>query len=180
MRVLHRGRKATPRERFLAAAVLALVVGVVDARADIVYDLSGVTFSDGTMATGTFTTNSAITSLLSYDITTTNGAIAGFEYTPATAGSSSTSLPGIIVLEPADLSHIIELTFDGGLKAAGASILIGEFDSFEQDSNNVHRQVVSGSVVSASAVPEPTSLALGGIAALAGLGLRATRRKWAA
>jgi hypothetical protein len=180
MRVLNRGRKAAPWARFLGAAVMALAAGVVDARADIVYDLSGVTFSDGTTATGTFTTNDAITSLLSYDITTTTGAIAGFEYTPATAGSSSTSLPGIIVLEPADLSHIIQLTFDGDLKAAGASILVGQFDSFEQDSNNVHRQVISGSVVSANSVPEPTSLALGGIAALVGLGLRVTRRKRAA
>jgi PEP-CTERM motif len=180
MKVMHSGRKAAPWARFVAAAVVALAIVAVDARADVVYDLSGVTFSDGTTATGTFTTDNTLTSLLTYDITTTNGAIAGFEYTPATAGSSSTSLPGIIVLEPADLSHIIELTFNGGLQLAGAPILIGDFDSFEQDINNVHRQVVSGSVVNANSVPEPSSLALGGISALAGLALRATRRKRAA
>ena len=69
MRVLHRGRKSARQVRFLAAAALALAVGAVDARADIVFELSGVTFSDGATATGTFTTDSGITSLLNFDIT---------------------------------------------------------------------------------------------------------------
>ena len=88
-----------------------------------------------------FTTNDALTSLLSFDITTTDGAIAGFHYTPGTAGSGPTSLPTIIVLEPASLDHIIQLTFNGGLTTAGVPILIGQFDSFEQDATGTHRQV---------------------------------------
>ena len=101
--------------RCLAAAALALALGAVEARADHIFTLSGVTFDDGTSATGTFTTNDALTSLVNFDITTTNGAITGFNYTPATADPASTSLPAIIVLEPASLDHIIQLTFDGGL-----------------------------------------------------------------
>jgi hypothetical protein len=177
MRLSRMVRTAGTGARLLTAAALALALGAVEARADHVFDLSNVTFDDGTLATGTFTTDNALTNLVTFDITTTSGAIAGFEYTPATAGSSSTSLPGIIVLEPSNLDHIIELTFNGGLTLTGAPILIGQFDSFEQDSTNTHRAVVGGSVVAAGAVPEPSSLALAGTAALAGLGLWARRRR---
>ena len=177
MRDLRMGRMAGSGARLLAVAALALGLGAVEARADHIFTLSGVTFDDGTSATGMFTTNDALTSLVSFDITTTTGAIAGFHYTPGTAGSGPTSLPTIIVLEPASLDHIIQLTFDGGLKLAGAPILIGQFDSFEQDANNTHRQVTGGSVVGGTAVPEPSSLALAGTAALAGLGLWARRRR---
>jgi PEP-CTERM motif len=177
MTLLRMGRMAGTGARLLTAAALALALGAVEARANHIFTLSDVTFDDGTLATGMFTTNNALTSLVTFDITTTNGAIAGFEYTPGTAGSSSTSLPGIIVLEPSSLDHIIQLTFDGNLTLTGAPILIGQFDSFEQDSAGTHRAVVGGSVVAAGAVPEPSSLALAGTAVLAGLGLWARRRR---
>jgi len=168
---------AGPGAHLLAAAALALGLGAVEARADHIFTLSGVTFDDGTQATGMFTTNDALTGLVSFDITTVDGSILGFHYTPATAGSSSSSLPSIIVLEPSDLSHIIQLTFAGGLTPTGAPILIGQFDSFEQDASNVHRQVTGGSVVSGAAVPEPSSLALAGTATLTVLGLWTRRRR---
>jgi PEP-CTERM motif len=176
MKALRMGRMVGSSSRLLAATVLALALGAVEARANFVFELSGVTFDDGTLATGTFTTNNAVNSLLSYDITTTNGAITGFEYTPVTAGSSSSSLPAIIVLEPASLDHIIQLTFTG-LTAAGAPVTIGQFDSFEQDASNIHRQVTAGSVVALSSVPEPSSLLMSGIAVVTGLGIWARRRR---
>jgi hypothetical protein len=177
MRFSRMGWMAGTGARLLTVAAMALALGAVEARADHVFDLSNVTFDDGTLATGNFTTSNDLTTLVTFDITTVNGTIAGFEYTPATAGSGSTSLPGIIVLEPASLDHIIELTFNDGLTLTGAPILIGQFDSFEQDSAGTHRAVTSGSVVAAGAVPEPSSLALAGTAALAGLGLWALRRR---
>ena len=123
MRVLRMRRMAGAGARLLAAAALTLALGAVEARANHVFTLSGVTFDDGTSATGMFTTNNGLSSLVDFDITTTTGAITGFHYTPATAGSGSTSLPGIIVLEPASLDHIIQLTFNGGLQLAGAADL---------------------------------------------------------
>ena len=179
MRMLRMRWMAGAGARLLAAAALALALGADEARADHIFTLSDVTFDDGTLATGTFTTNDALTSLVDFDITTTTGAIAGFHYTPGTAGSGSSSLPAIIVLEPASLDHILQLTFDGSLQLTGAPITIGQFDSFEQDSNNTHRQVTGGAVV-ASAVPEPSSLVLVGTAAMAGLGGLWARRRRAA
>jgi hypothetical protein len=163
-------------KRFLSAVGIALFMAAGQASANIIFTFSGVTFSDGASLTGTFTTNDALTSLINYNITTSLGAIAGFNYTPATSISTSTSLPGIIVVETASLDHILEVTFNGGLKPAGASILIGQFDSFEQagTANPVHRQITAGSAAPAAVVPEPGTLLLLG-AGLAGVG--ALRRR---
>jgi hypothetical protein len=174
MRGLHIGRMARSGARVLATVALAVALGAVEARADHVFTLSGVTFDDGGTATGTFTTNAALNSLVSFDITTSPGTNIGFEYTPATADSSSTSLPFILVLNtPPALDNILELTFTN-LTVAGAAITLGTNDSFEQ-TLSARRVVVSGQVV--GAVPEPSSLLLGGVAGLAGLGMWVRRRR---
>jgi hypothetical protein len=163
--------------RLLAAAVLALALGATEARANQIFTLSSVTFSDGGTATGTFTTNDALNSLVTYNITTSGGTLGGFNYTPATTVSASTSLPSIIVVGTSDLVHLMEITFTG-LTLTGSPIKIGQFDSFEQGVNNVHRQITAGSVVGAvTAIPEPASLALAGTAAIAGLGMGLWRRR---
>jgi PEP-CTERM motif len=179
MRSLNMRWIAGSRGRLVAAAALALALGAVEARADHVFTLSGVTFDDGGVANGTFTTDNGLTNLLSYDITTSGGTVPGFEYTQANTVSFS-SLPSILVVETSDQSEILQLTFSG-LTAAGAPITLGTADSFEQEvigvNDSVHRDVTGGSVVGAGAVPEPSSLALVGTAALAGLGLWARRRR---
>jgi hypothetical protein len=131
-----------------------------------VYTFSGVTFSDGGTLTGTFTTDDTFTTLLDFDITTSPGAGLGFTYTPLTAGSPSTSLPAILVLSTAALDEILQVTFAGGLTATGAPILIGTFDSFEQAGPNARRDIVSGSAIVATSVPEPSTLALLAVGAL--------------
>ena len=114
----------------MAAAALVLALGTVEARADHVLSLSGVTFDDGRSATGTFTTNDALSSLVGFDITTSPGTNIGFEYTPVTADSSSTALPFILVLNtPPALDNILELTFTN-LTAAGSPITIGDQRQF--------------------------------------------------
>jgi hypothetical protein len=178
MRSLNIGWNAGSRGRLVAAAALVLALGAAQARADHVFTLSGVTFDDGGTATGTFTTDSALSNLVTYDITTSGGTLAGFEYTPATTISSSTSLPGILVFSTASLDHLIEITFiSPGLTTTGASILVGQFDSFEQVPGGDHRQILAGGSVIEAGVPEPSSLVLAGTAALAGLGLWARRRR---
>jgi hypothetical protein len=157
----------------LSLCALALALATAEARADHVFTLSDVTFNDGGTATGTFTTDDALNSLVSFDITTSPGTDIGFHYTPATAGSSSASLPFILVLSTPSLNDILELTFTN-LTAAGAPITLGATDSFEQ-TPDARRTVVAGAVV-AAAVPEPSSVALAGTAALVGLGLCMHRR----
>jgi MYXO-CTERM domain-containing protein len=162
----------------LAAVVLALATGGREAKADHVFQLVDVTFGPpfGGTATGTFTTNDAITSLLNYDITTSSVAgYPGFEYTPATAPDVFNGLPNGFDLSDSNRGpHFLVLTFSGGLTATGATII---FPSYEENSNALFpfmRNIVSGSVVG---VPEPSSLVLGGLAAAAVLGLWAWRRR---
>lgn len=163
------------RARFLTVAIAALALGAAEARADQLFTLSGVQFDDGTAITGSFTTNDALNALLGFDLTTADGTITGFHYVPAAVNDGSTSLPAIIVLSTASLDRIFQLTFNG-LTTAGAPVLIGQFDSFEQ-SGNTHRYIVAGSVIGPAAVPEPSSVALAGSAALAGLAIASRRRR---
>jgi hypothetical protein len=136
------------------------------------YTFAGVTFSGGGTLTGTFTTNDGITALLDYNITTSPGIGIGFTYTPITAPANFSSLPSIIVVETLALDHLLEVTFNGGLKAAGAPITIGTFDSFEQGTGAARRDINAGSAV--PTVPEPGTLVLlsTGLAGLLGFGWR--------
>ena len=156
---------------------LALYLAAGQASANITYSFSGATFSDGGMLTGTFTTNNAINSLVSANITTSPGAGGfGFTYTLGTATSFS-SLPTILVfnsLPSAD--NILQVTFNPSLTAIGAPIRIGTFDSFEQRLALPHRTITAGAAVIAGAIPEPESYALM-LAGLSLLGLAARRRK---
>ena len=155
---------------------LVLSLGAREARADIIYTFSGVQFSDGGTLTGTFTTDNAISTLLDFDVTTSTQPGFGFNYTFGTVNSGSTSLPTILVFSTASLDNLLEVTFVApGLTATGAPILIGEFDSFEQGPPPAgapapHRQITAGeAIVRTNSVPEPSTMALAGIAALAGL-----------
>jgi len=143
---------------------MVLSLAANPASANIDFSLSGATLSDGGTLSGTFTTNDALNALLDYDFTTSGGTLTGFEYTPATAPVNLSSLPSIIVVETAALDHILEITFQGGLTATGATILQGQFDSFEQVGTD-HRQINAGEAVVA-AVPEPSTIALLAIGAL--------------
>ena len=130
MNDLRMGRMARSGKRFLAVAALALSLGTVE-RGDHVFTLSGVSFDDERVkATGTFTTDDTLSSLVNYDITTSGGTLTGFKYTHRSTTSFS-SLPAILVLETASLDHLIQLTFTG-LSATGAPITIGQFDSFRR------------------------------------------------
>ncbi len=88
--------------------------------------------------------------------------------------------PAIIVLNtPPDNDHILQLTFVGGLTAAGAQVTTNDtFGSFEQfPDGGPHRVFVSGGVVGPAAIPEPSSIVLAGAAALTGLGCWRRKRR---
>lgn len=147
---------------------LTFFLAAGQASANVTYTFSGVTFADGGTLTGTFTTNDPLSALVDFDITTSSGSDIGFHYTPATIDSSSTSLPSILVFH--DLNDkTLQVTFDGGLSATGSPILIGTFDSFEQNRLS-RRDIVAGQV---AVVPEPETYAM----LLAGLGLLGWRMR---
>jgi hypothetical protein len=154
----------------------ALALGGREASADVIYELSGVTFGPpGGTATGTFTTNDAITALVTYDITTsTVRGFPGFEYTPATAPTVLNGLPNSFVLTGIGGERDLALLFTGGLTATGATLSTTSEETVLIGPTFITRHIESGSVVG---VPEPSSLLVGGIAALAGLGLWAWRRR---
>ena len=151
----------------------ALALGGREAAADHVFQLADVMFSDGGTATGAFTTNDALTALVTYDITTsTVSGFPGFEYTPATAPAVNNKLPSQFGLFDGPMRSL-SLGFGGsGLTATGATLGTNSFELNAAADND--RFVVSGSVVG---VPEPSALVLGGLAAAAGLGLWAWRRR---
>jgi hypothetical protein len=150
----------------LSAVVLAFALGGREAAADHVFQLVDVMFGPpGGTATGTFTTNDAITTLVTYDITTsTADGFPGFEYTPATAPTVTNNLPNGFDLSDSTDTHQLDLAFSSPLTATGGALT---HSSETNDSADMTRFVASGSVVG---VPEPSALVLGGIAA-AGLGL---------
>jgi len=151
-------------KRVLSWVGLVLFLAAGQASANIIYTFSGVTFADGGTLTGTFTTDDSFSTLLDYNITTSLAPGIGFTYTPATTISTSTSLPAIIVVETADLSNILQITFNGGLTATGALIKLGTFDSFEQGPD-ARRDIETGSAIVA-VVPEPATFGLIGIGLL--------------
>jgi len=156
---------------------LALSLGAGQASADISYTFAGVTFSDGGTLTGTFTTNDPRTTLLNYNITTSPGPGIGFNYTPVTAPANFSSLPSIIVVETTPmLDHLLQVTFNGSLLAAGAPITIGTFDSFELGPGRARRDITAGQAI--PTVPEPGTLVLlsTGLAGLLGFGWRRLRQ----
>ena len=163
-------------KRLLAAVGMVVLLAASQSFANIIFTVSGATFSDGGTLTGTFTTNDAVNSLIDYDLLTAGGALTGFHYTPGTAGSGSTSLPFILVLEPASSDPILQVTFAGGLTPLGAAITIGQFDSFEQVGVE-HREITAGSVAPAPSVPEPGTLLLLGAAMIGAGALRRRQQR---
>jgi hypothetical protein len=164
-----------PRSLGIAALLftaLALISAAVEAQANQTFKLSGVEFSDGGTATGSFTTNDSFTSLVTYNITTSPEPGFGFNYTPATSSSSPSRLPTLLALitPPVDNNPSRELMLEFDFVTTDVALIlpISAETGFTPGGGGVQRSVMSGQVVGGgvgASVPEPSSLLLGGVAA---------------
>ena len=169
---------------------------------DLLYTLSGVTFVDGVVATGSFSFNPTTGAFGAYNITTTNGVtdtLIGANYTPGKIAPTfigSPASPGSNFSFTFDKSRFLTLSTAAPALAPGLySLLPGRFvtvptpqilDSGEfitQNGSPNGRGIVAGSLaVTPAAVPEASTTASLGLLltlGLGGLAVAAKRKKGA-
>jgi hypothetical protein len=153
------------------------------ASANYTFDVMATFLLGGTL-TGTLTTNSTNTAVVSYDLIASSGPGApgsgltypGFEYTPSNSFIYTMNLPSSLQIEATGTFSpgppFLNLGFaDAGLTTSGGTFAGGS-DEYEP---NLGGRFLLGSIVPAT-VPEPSSLVLCGIAGVAGLAVAGVRR----
>lgn len=157
--------------------------------APVTWQLSGVTFDDGTSASGSFSYDAGTDTVLSYSISVNQGTLPAFTYTGSSASNTclhiatgngvcnTNDAPNELYLGAGDGSQFLELYLASALTDAGGSVAVmasDPFQSYEMAPDDYDYRLVTGGSV--SSVPEPASLALMGIA-FTGMVGAARRRK---
>jgi hypothetical protein len=172
---------------YIAAAVFAglAVFAAAPASADATYSLD-LTFADGGTAAGTFTVANNGFLQNNYNVLTSGGSIAGYNYTSAANASPQFFDNGLyLVFNRPGYHGFLVLEFNSPLNGVGTYSLnlAGSFEclGFEQFNAGVPSNVCSSkrlldanSPQSVDSVPEPASLALilSGLLAFSALALR--------
>jgi hypothetical protein len=157
--------------------LVALVIpGVRPASASpIQWVLTGVTFSDGATATGSFTYDADTDALSAWDIVTSAGAYAGFEYTPLDTQPDIVDSSRFLFYDAGGTNGKPAIEFDlgsGTMTDAGGVLPISldppdtdvvsatSVEEWFDGSNTQERLITAGELVSGA--PEPDSLFLVG------------------
>lgn len=152
------------RTLFAGAALLA---AALPAQAvPITWQLDGVTFSDGTSATGSFVYDADTAVGSNFNIVTTDGALPAFTYNSSNSGLYNSGFgPNSIMFFANDIPRYFTLSFVDALSNAGGTLGINLSSSWDCTNCGNYRLVTGGSVVSLAAeVPEPASALLAGTA----------------
>jgi hypothetical protein len=170
--------------RFVASIVAGFILlgaSLQVQAAPMTWTLNGVTFSDGTVATGYFVYDTSIRNTWDINISTSDGSIAGNNYTtdstwfvdPGPYG------PNSFMFFRTDSLRYLNFSFLNPLTDAGGTVELNTEFSWECNNCDPYRMVVAGSVTAqgqAVEVPEPGTLALM-LPALGLAGLLRRRRK---
>lgn len=163
----------------LALGMLLLGGAVVAQATPITYYLKGVTFSDGTGATGSFVFDADTKKSSGFSITTTPGLLTGFAWTNLVSGLyyGGGAGPNNFTLITFDGRRVFNFSFIDALTNAGGTDLLNTASTYECYNCSPFRRVNAGSVTSVvAAVPEPGTLALL-LPVLAGVAWTARRRR---
>ena len=176
----------------LAGSCLLGIVSTRQATAqNLVYTLSGVTFSDGAVATGFFGFNPTTQVFSNFNITTTSGVSdgdPGFNYSYGPSGSYGQTLGGFVYVFQSEVTpfpSVVLATTSSSTSPGlyplqlGADVTSNGFGGSGEATGQGNRGITTGSLSVTNAVPEPSSVLTFAIAALGigGLMIAAKRKK---
>lgn len=144
------------------------------------WTLSGVTFSDGTVATGSIVMDPAARTLSTFSVSTFDGILSRKTYDNSNSGLyfGSPFGPNSFMLFDSGAQRYFNFSFVNALNPLGGDFALNIANSYECGNCSPYRRVTSGSLTTLEAadIPEPATTALL-IPALGMLGWMTRRRK---
>jgi hypothetical protein len=175
------------KSRLIKALATAALIGpaffgsahaVVDHTAALVtYNLDGVTFADGTTASGSLTIDPVARISSSFSVSTTAGNLSAFTFDNSSSGLyfGGGAGPNNFILMVKNGTRYFNFSFLNPILADGGTFALNTANSYECMNCSPWRRVTAGSITSeATAVPEPSTIALLGLGLL---GFAALRRR---